>query len=46
MLQDFKNWASSPFSPAMSVVGWFLFFGLVFTITGLWKLIFDHIKEA
>jgi hypothetical protein len=46
MLTDFQKWWTSPFQAGMSVTGWFLFFGVIVVIAGMWKLIFIHIREA
>lgn len=46
MLDDLKAWAQSPFSADMDALHWFLFFGLLITISVLWGLILSSIRRA
>lgn len=46
MFASFQSWFQKPFSSDMSAVDWFLFVGLLVVITGLWAMIFRHIKDA
>lgn len=36
---DFKRWLEQPFDTKMTVLGWFLFFGLLILISFVWGFI-------
>lgn len=42
--EKFTEWLKRPYSDEMSVVGWFMFFGLVMVITFLWSTILRKIE--
>lgn len=46
MLDGFKNFWAQPWKGAqeMSVTDWFLFFGMIVTVSIAWRLIFAHIE--
>lgn len=44
MLDRFKAWAAQPFRSDMSALEWFLFFGLLVIISGVWAMILRHIR--
>jgi len=39
MWQDFKTWASAPFSMDMNIGHWFLFLGLLILLLAAWRMI-------
>lgn len=44
MWDNVKSWYGQPFSEGMSATRWFLFFGLLIVIAGLWKIILSHLE--
>jgi len=45
MLDNLKAWFNSPLNNGISAFQWVLFVGLLIVATGLWKVVFIHIKE-
>jgi hypothetical protein len=43
---DFKEWASKPFSEDMPISHWFLFIGLLIVIALFWNLLLLHLVDA
>lgn len=48
MWERFTDYMSRPFKGAaeMSVLDWFLFFGLVLLLLAAWRIIFFHLEDA
>lgn len=44
VITSITGWAKTPFAANMSVGGWFLFFGLILTISVGWAIILKDLK--
>jgi len=43
---EFTGWLKKPFDPDMDALHWFLFFGLLIVIAGLWRILLVHVTEG